>query len=435
MKRFLLTGFLLAIFLLQAAGFMRLDEFLDRIEAADVRVLQSESIYDSILELRIRQPVDHRNPEGPSFYQRLYISHIDPSRPVVLVTAGYDASFYYTSEIAAQLKCNQIMVEHRYFGRSKPDSLDWRYLDTWQAASDHHRIVSLFRSLYPEKWISTGISKGGQCVVYHSYYYPEDVQVRVPYVAPLNYSIEDERIYTFLEEVGRFRDRRKISRFQQMALKYQDRYLPAFREFSEERGYTYEIVGGFEKAYEYCVLEYDFAFWQWGYVPVSNIPGRLASPREVIEHMNRVAGFDYFDDTFIEENRPFFYQAMTEMGYYGYNLEKFQKHLQHVENPRFTFTLPPGVEVSYDPELTLDVERYLASQGDNFIYIYGEYDTWSATAVTNTGMTNSKIYVKQQGSHRSRINNMPDPVREEIFRTIEAYLQQPSPGNSMIPHP
>lgn len=413
----------MGLFLLHAAGHVRLDEFLERIEAKDVRVLESESIYDSILELRIRQPVDHHNPDGPWFYQRIYISHIDPSRPVVLVTAGYDANYYYTSEIAAELQCNQIMVEHRYFGHSKPDSIDWRYLDTWQAASDHHRIVSLFRTLYPEKWISTGISKGGQCVLYHSYYYPEDVDVRVPYVAPLNYSVEDGRIYSFLDEVGNQRERRKITRFQQMALKYQDRYLPAFREFAEEHGYTYEIVGGVEKAYEYCVLEYDFAFWQWGYVPVRDIPGRSATPREVVEHMNRVAGFDYFDDTFIEENRPFFYQAMTEMGYYGYDLGKFEPYLQHVENPRFTFTLPPGVEISYNPELSVDVEKYLASQGDHFIYIYGEYDTWSATAVTTTGETNSKIYVQKGGSHRSRINNMPEPVKEEIYQTIEQYLQ------------
>jgi len=423
MKRFLLTGLLLGLFLLHAAGAMRLDEFLDRIEATDLRVLESESIYDSIVELRIRQPIDHHNPDGPSFYQRIYISHIDPSRPVVLVTAGYDANYYYTSEIASELKCNQIMVEHRFFGRSKPDSIDWKYLDTWQAASDHHRIISLFRALYPGKWISTGISKGGQCVLYHSYYYPGDVDVRVPYVAPLNYSVEDNRIYTFLDNVGPDRYRRKISRFQQMALKYQERYLPAFREFSDERGYTYEIVGGIEKAYEYCVLEYDFAFWQWGYVPVGDIPGRSDTPREVIEHMNRVAGFDYFDDAFIEENRPFFYQAMTEMGYYGYDLERFKKYLQHVENPQFTFTLPPGVEVSYNPGLSTEVERYLATEGDHFVYIYGEYDTWSATAVTATGQTDSKIYIKKHGSHRSRINNMPEPVKEEIYSTIEQYLR------------
>jgi hypothetical protein len=424
MKKLLLTGTLLAFIVFQLLGATHLDEFLAHIQATEIRMLEGESIYDTILEVKIEQPLDHRDPDGKSFHQRLYISHIDPERPVVLVTAGYDANYYYTSEIAAELKCNQIMVEHRYFGQSKPDTLDWGYLDTWQAASDHHRIVSMFKSLYPEEWISTGISKGGQSVIYHSYYYPRDVDVRVPYVAPLNYTVEDERIYTFLDQVGDKRVRRKIWKFQRMVLKNQNKYLPAFRQFSEKRGYTYEIVGGLEKAFEYCVLEYDFAYWQWGYVPAKNIPGFAASPMEVIEHMNRVAGFDYFDDEFITENRPFFYQALTEMGYYGYELNRFEAYLQHVDNPVFTFTIPPTVDLTFDPALSLDVERYLASEGDNYIFIYGEYDTWSATAVTSTGNTNSKIFVKEKGSHRTRINNMPAFQKEEIYRTIEEYLQE-----------
>ncbi|MCK4751404.1 MAG: aminopeptidase, partial [Bacteroidales bacterium] len=246
MKKLFLTWSLLALVLLQVAGVVKLDEFLNRKGITEIRVLQSESSFDRILEVMIEQPLDHRHPEGEKFSQRIYISHIDPGRPVVLVTAGYDAKYYYTSEIAAALECNQIMVEHRYFGRSTPDSLYWSYLDTWQAASDHHRIVTLFKELYPEKWISTGISKGGQTVMYHSYYYPEDVDVRVPYVAPLNYAVEDDRIYSFLDQVGSVRDRRKVERFQKMALKYQERYLPAFREFSEQKGYTYEMAGGVE---------------------------------------------------------------------------------------------------------------------------------------------------------------------------------------------
>jgi hypothetical protein len=423
MKKLLLSGILLVVILFRLQGTVRLDDFLDNIHASEIRALEGESIYDTILEVWIEQPLDHRNPEGKKFYQRIYISHIDPSRPVVLVTAGYDARYYYTSEIASELRCNQIMVEHRYFGQSKPDSLDWNYLDTWQAASDHHRIVSMFRTLYPGKWISTGISKGGQCVIYHSYYYPDDVDVRVPYVAPLNYTVEDERIYSFLDQVGRKNVRKKVYKFQKMALKNQERYLPAFREFSENQGFTYDIAGGVEKAYEYCVLEYDFAFWQWGYVPAGEIPGRGARPGKVIENMNRVAGFDYFDDAFIVENRPFFYQALTEMGYYGYDLDKFREYLRHVDNPLFTFTVPSAAELPFDTELSPDVGRYLASEGDNFVFIYGEYDTWSATAVTTTGDSNSRIFIKEHGSHRTRINNMPETQKEEIYRTIEEYLR------------
>jgi hypothetical protein len=423
MKKLFLSWVLLTCVLLTSGASVKLEEFLSRAKVKEVRVLENESIFDRILEVMIEQPLDHRNPDGETFSQRVYISHVDPSKPVVFITAGYDASYYYTSEITAQLRCNQVMVEHRYFGRSHPDSLDWQYLDTWQAASDHHSIVSMFKELYPGKWISTGISKGGQSVMYHSFYYPEDVDVRIPYVAPLNFAVEDDRIYTFLDQVSSPRDRRKVKRFQKMALKFQHRFLTAFRDFSTQKGYTYEFAGGLKKAYEYCVLEYSFAFWQWGYVPVNKIPGRIARPREVIEHMNRVAGFDYFDDEFILENQPFFYQALTEIGYYGYDLDEFSNYLQHVDNPIFTFTIPDHVEIHYNTELSQHVQQYLTQEANNFIYIYGEYDTWSATAVTSTGSTNSKIFMKEEGSHRTRINNMPVSQREEVYQTLYQFLQ------------
>jgi hypothetical protein len=374
----------------------------------------------------IEQPLDHHHPEGETFRQRVYISHVDPSKPVVMVTAGYDANYYYTSEITAELKCNQVMVEHRYFGRSVPDSLNWAYLDTWQAASDHHRIVNLFKEVYPGPWISTGISKGGQTVMYHSYYYPEDVDVRVPYVAPLNFGLEDERIYTFLENVGSSRERRKVMKFQKMALINEEEYLDAFKSLSDKKGYTYELAGGLEKAFEYCVLEYSFAYWQWGYVPLNKIPGKGATPEEVIEHMNLVAGFDYFSDQFINEYRPFFYQAMTEMGYYGYDLVPFEKYLKHVDNPTFTFTIPDNIAYSFNEKLSRDIQEYINQEAENYIFIYGENDTWSATAVNTTGVTNSKIYVKEGGSHRTRINNMPEKQKEEVYATLESFLQNSS---------
>ena len=422
MKKLFLSGALLVFVAIHALATVSLEDFLNRKDVKVIRTLQNESTFKRIMEVMIEQPLDHRNPEGETFSQRVYISHIDPSRPVVLITAGYDAKYYYTSEITAELKCNQVTVEHRYFGRSQPNDPYWHFLNTWQAASDHHRIVNIFKELYPGKWISTGISKGGQTVMYHSFYYPEDVDVRVPYVAPLNFAVEDERIYSFLNQVSSARDRRKVKRFQKMALKYQDRYLQAFRDFSDRNDYTYELAGGLEKAYEYCVLEYSFAFWQWGYVPSNKIPGKLAQAEDIIQHMNRVAGFDYFSDQFIVEYRPFFYQALTEMGYYGYDLDSFGKYLKHVDNPIFTFTIPESVDLSFNNELSVDLQQYINEEAENYIFIYGEYDTWSATAVTSIGDSNSKIFYKEGGSHRTRINNMPEEQKEEVYSTLESFL-------------
>ena len=90
MKKIILSWILFTVLLVQCGATLSLDDFLSRKEVKEVRVLQNESLFDRILEVMIEQPVDHRNPEGPSFTQRLYISHVDLTKPVVLVTAGYD---------------------------------------------------------------------------------------------------------------------------------------------------------------------------------------------------------------------------------------------------------------------------------------------------------------------------------------------------------
>jgi len=417
----LLTLFL-AVTLVTGKG--SIDAFINQLPVTDVEVMERESFYGNIYEIMLEQPLDHNRPDGPTFSQRIYISHVDTSKPVVMVTAGYGAGYYHTSEIANHLKCNQLLVEHRYFGKSVPDSLDWNYLNTWQAATDHHRIIKKFREFYTGKWITTGISKGGQTVMFHSYYYPKDVDARVPYVAPLNSDVEDQRVYEFLDRVGSWHCRHRIHRFQKMALKRQEELIPVFKKFSEKKGYTYEEAGGVEKAFEYCVLEYAFAFWQWGYADCSDIPRRQTPPKELITHMNKVAGFDYFADEFVLEYQPFFYQAYTEMGYYGYDLEEFERHLQHVTEPGFTFALPHGDSTVFNPFLLDSLQHYIAREAENFIFIYGEYDTWSATAVELAGNTNSRVFYKTRGSHRTRIRNMEKPQQEEIYALLESFLEK-----------
>jgi hypothetical protein len=191
----------------------------------------------------------------------------------------------------------------------------------------------------------------------------------------------------------------------------------------ERKGYTYTLAGGYETAFEYCVLEYSFAFWQWGYVPCSDIPGKRATPDEIITHMNRVAGFDYFADEFVIEYQPFFYQSYTEMGYYGYQLETFRPYLKHLDRRGFRFALPTDAEVAFDNSTQLALEQYIRNEAENFIFIYGEYDTWSATAVELDGNTNSKVFYKKKGSHRTRVRNMPQAQQDEIFAVLMGFLQ------------
>ncbi|MCZ7613025.1 MAG: hypothetical protein M5T52_05705 [Ignavibacteriaceae bacterium] len=73
------------------------------------------------------------------------MSHKDVSLPMVIELDGYNIDYNRENELSSILKCNKIVVEHRYFGESKPDSLDWNYLTIEQAANDHHKIIETLK--------------------------------------------------------------------------------------------------------------------------------------------------------------------------------------------------------------------------------------------------------------------------------------------------
>ncbi len=411
----------LILFVSCESRILSLQERLDTLPDAEVTEIEGDSMFVSSYKILLQQPLDYQDLQSATFPQKIYISHVDSTLPVVLVTEGYNARGNQPTEITRLLNCNQIVVEHRYFGESVPDSIDWQFLTTEQAASDHHRIIELFKHVYPGEWITTGISKGGQTVMYHSYFFPEDVDVRIPYVAPLNFSEEDPRIYEFLENVGTGECRQKIHDFQAKILADREIYFPMFRESCSSRGLTFTRISE-EEAFEYSVLEYSFSFWQWGF-DCEGIPDADSPDSVIFSHFAMVGGFDYFSDEGIKTYEPFFYQAMTEIGYYGYDFDEFDGLLQSVTNPIFTFSAPQNVELIYNYDLMQEVDQYIRYSACNFIFIYGETDTWSATAAELTGSTNSIKIVKPGGSHRTRIWNLPDEQKETVISTLEHWLE------------
>ena len=75
MKRILVFAYFILLHLPQVSAGNQLDKFLESIDAREVRLLEGESNYDTIVEFLIEQPLDHRKPDGEHFTQRIYISH------------------------------------------------------------------------------------------------------------------------------------------------------------------------------------------------------------------------------------------------------------------------------------------------------------------------------------------------------------------------
>jgi hypothetical protein len=412
---FLLAGSLLA----QETGIGRALQSIPGIDS--VRRLDPPPGYPEAYELEILQPLDHANPGGKSFHQRVYLSHLDPARPMVLVTEGYAAWRNALSEPTRLLHANQVIVEHRYFGRSQPDSLNWQYLTVEQSAGDLHAVVSRLKDLYPGKWVSTGVSKGGQTTCLYRYYFPDDVDVSIPYVAPINLAQEDPRPTEFLRHVGADSVRERIRAFQILALKREKEMLPALDSLARERKYTFSL--GEALVYEFAVLEYPVAFWQYGGIGrLAAMPRDTASPKEIFSHLNSVVSFSLYSDAGVSFFQPFQYQAYTEMGYYTYDITELKPYLKVLRNPSNIVLAPKGVPLEYHCEVFQAINRWLRYEGKNFIYIYGQNDPWSASAVELTGMTNSIRMISPGGNHGSKIRDLSKEQQHLVYQNLEEWL-------------
>ena len=372
------------------------------------------------------QPLDHRHPEKGSFRQRVIVSHVGFDRPTVIVTEGYGAAYalrsQYREELSKLLNANMIFVEYRYFLESTPEPKDWQYLTAENSADDLHAITTAFKNIYPDKWIATGISKGGQTTLLYRTFYPDDVDISVPYVAPLCYGVEDGRHEPFLHKISTPENRKIIEDFQLEALKRKATLLPRFEKYCTEKNYSFRAP--IEEIYDYSVLEYSFALWQWG-TPISSIPATTASDDEIFSHLLAISEPGYF--TADSPNASFFVQAARELGYYGYDVQPFKQYLsiQSSEGYLHRLMLPEELkDMPFDKTLSKKITKFLKKQDPKMIFIYGQNDPWTAAGVTwLKNKKNIHVFIQPNGSHLARISTLPEAEKAKVMELINEWLK------------
>lgn len=392
----------------------------------EIRLLETSEFSEKYVTY-FTQPLDHRHPEKGSFRQRVIVSHAGFDRPTVIVTEGYGAAYalrpQYREELSKLLNANMIFVEYRYFLESTPEPKDWQYLTAENSADDLHAITTAFKSIYPGKWIATGISKGGQTTLLYRTFYPDDVDISVPYVAPLCYGVEDGRHEPFLHKVSTPENRKKIEDFQLEALKRKATLLPRFEKYCTEKNYSFRAP--IEEIYDYSVLEYSFALWQWG-TPISSIPATTASDDEIFSHLLAISEPGYF--TADSPNASFFVQAARELGYYGYDVQPFKQYLsiQSSEGYLHRLMLPEELkDMPFDKTLSKTITKFLKKQDPKMIFIYGQNDPWTAAGVTwLKNKKNIHVFIQPNGSHLARINTLPEGEKKEVIELIKKWLDK-----------
>lgn len=422
-KVFLIFSFLL--FLGTSLYSQNLLSYLQGLDSVRVEKKEAAKDFSESYIIYVTQPIDHSNPKAGSFEQRVFLSHRSFESPMVMVTEGYAADYannaWFVEELTSLLNANQIVVEHRFFSKSTPEGKPWKYLNVRQSAADHHHVVSLLKQIYKGKWLSTGSSKGGSTCVYHRCYYPGDIDATVAYVAPFTIKDEDPRTIGFLQKVGPDSIRAKVLTFQRAVLSQLDGVRSYLKKDIENKNLT--MTMSIDSVLSYMVLEFPFTFYQYGY-PSSAIPAKGATPKSLYLYLRSIVPASTYMLQNQDDFGPFYVQAYNEVGYYGYDSTGLGNllpiHSAYVSN----MVMAPKIEggYHYNPATLNEVRDFIKNRGNNIIYIYGEYDPWSATAAEPGKNVNAVKIVAPAESHNVRIAGLNDTQKMQVYKALESWM-------------
>ncbi len=386
---------------------------------AKITKIKSKDFYTESYQMVLNEPLDHQNIKAGTFNHYIYLSHIGYDKPNILVTEGYNAR-PRTYELSKIFKGNQVQVEYRFYGKSRQDSIPWEYLKNDQAIEDYHQLITKLKTLYTGKWISTGISKGGETVLIYKSKYPNDVDVAVPYVAPIINGQEDSRTGNHIKTVGTNKCRGSIFKFQRKVLNNKDSVIYQINKYAEKKKMKF-IEIPVDETIEYAVMEFPFSFWQWG-GKCEEIPGEKATSKEMFDYINKIVGIGFYNDKTYYDLLPSYYQHMTELGYYGFDTTPVRDLLKVAHQPTNLRFAPKNVDLTYNPEYIKKVRNYIENYGDKILYIYGEYDTWGACAPSPKLNVDALKMVLKEGSHKTRIKDFSKEDQQKIYDRLQKWL-------------
>ena len=370
--------------------------------------------------LHFLQPVDHARPNGPTFLQEVSLLHADAAAPLVVYTTGYDDyERDYADELTRFLGGNQVSIEHRFFGTSKPAIPDWSDLTIEQMAGDEHAIIQAFKGVYPGPVLTTGGSKGGMTAIFHRRFFPDDVDGTVAYVAPISFSHADPRYAAFLDTVGppACRDHIRALAVEMLAHR---------RDALEQRtladahglGYTRVSLGA---AVEAAINDLEWSFWQYrGARFCTNVlPDVTATDDQLWTFLSAVSNPSSNSDQAIARYEAYYYQADTQLGYPDDHTEYLDPYRRYTDAAYATFDPAP---TTYDGgEAMRDIDSWVQHDAERLLLVYGGWDPWTGGAYELGGATDSARYTVAEGIHTSNLRLLADADRAAAFARLAAW--------------
>ncbi|GEM_PF-3353640 len=366
--------------------------------------------------------LDHFSAQSPTFTQRGILYFVDDKAPTVLVTTGYglpDVNGFQQLGVGATdiLNGNQFVIGHRFFTGAIPAVADqhWELVNIEQSAEDTHEILQSMRSVLTQKWAGTGWSKGGMTILFQEYFYPEDLELALPMVAPISFGLKDERYPPFLAQIGTQECRDRLDDSMIGALSRSSELAEEFNPASdfEREQWAAQI--------EYSVFAFPWSYWQYyGLSSCSFIPPGDAAAADLVSFFvyNQLPKITLKPSTLPRPIDPeeadlvaYTYQALSQLGFQDlYATGQLQRMVDlgfltpegktQIESASYEFgDFPWAQNPGFDPQVMVDVDTWLRTQAKDIFAIYGQHDPWSGGMITLNPANNSEVFVAPGTSH------------------------------------
>ena len=456
----IILAFLLTMVCVRSEAALSFKEELSRLEGVvSVDVIEQKSpVFREKYVAWFEQPLDWTSPDIGTFLQRVEIGFSGWENVNVVYVGGYsisDSAFANDdrTEIAKTYNGNYIKIEYRYFGKSVPEGLSeqsiamWEYLTNAQASADFHNIMEQLRTILSGTWVFSGASKGGQATNIFSYYYPNDADAYVAYVAPFCDGADDPRmgeaVFTVignerygLEKAKEYRD--LMMSFQIEVIRNRDYFQKIVAAENDPRGY---ITDDHKAAIYLELLVNDYVTTVWQYdQEFDDVKAVMDMPHESSEdkkaYLDAIAGilieqgpvygsFSYVVQTATENGnyRPCFKYLREALAQEGLSLELREGEENLIWN-KMLFTDEQMKVFTFDPHMRNEMIKWSHTTESNVIMIYGNSDPWYFVRLPDVDDNPNVHIFTSEHSHLVSINSMSQEEKEEILSLLDTWLMQ-----------
>ena len=413
-----------------------------------------------------KQLVDHNDPSKGTFKQQVVLTFVSKDAPTILHTQGYALTLQPVGKNHNRLDSigapdllwtlskngdndvfdlNSVQVEYRYHGFSLPEgeTNSFKYLSAEQQSKDLHAIVTdLKKALITGggKWLSTGVSKNGMTTAQYAYYDElygwNDIDVYVPFVAPIPPVEFDLRIGTYMltqSSKAVLADLEKAYRKLVDDKAIADATIEAYKEkfpSNSQSPIDYYTVATAAIGNLFAVQSYgDIDTWK-KFIPTEN-----STPEEYATFFM----LDDNDDRIYRQNNrraaaerqdPFAVQIGIDQGNLGYDYtwlldgrlltdaekEALKKQMEDSKNSK-----PIDLEVK--------LLENLKTTKKHLVFVYGENDPWTGAAIPDPTNPNVKKHIVPNGTHTDNFKQYAwypggKEVADQILADIKAWMNQ-----------